>query len=92
MRREENIFSGDRIQLLPLGAGELPRPGEAGGSDAAGESGEAGGRWGVSRPGLCLWRPARAGGGGGQAQPLLVSQPPQSPELRAQLRIEDLLS
>ena len=46
MRREENIFSGDRIQLLPLGAGELPRPGEAGGDLGPGESREAGGSWG----------------------------------------------
>ena len=85
--KDQNIFPGDWLQLLPLGDGELPRPEEAGGDLGPGGSVQAGWRWGrtVPRPGLCLWR--RGGtGGGDQSQPLLVSQPPHCPDLRAQLQ------
>ena len=47
VRRDENIIPGDGLQLLPLGDGDLPQPGQAGRLVDAGESGEAGGRRGV---------------------------------------------
>ena len=45
-RSVKNIVSGDGLQLLPLGDGELPWPGEAGGDPGPGGAHQAGWWWG----------------------------------------------